>query len=357
MNNLLFPIVDFPLIAEYDGQAGISRGGVFFLTHWEQEVRTSMMNRRATETRILAGLLALMITMLMAGGAFAEKRVKVSSLKFWEDSIIIKYRKGVTVSYPVTVTVKPSNATNQTIKWTSSNEKVASVDENGRITPHKKGKCVITAAATDGSKKKATCKVTVKAAKADKKKQITELKILSYHKTLTIADGKKESCTLPVYLIPLDAGNISLKWTSSDPKVAKVSSKGVVTAVGAGRCTITATAKDGGGATSSVAIDVTEVAPNSDHLTLDETELTLQKGTTYTLTWHLDRKLESGSGFQMASDNESIAVPVEGSTKFSNETLAGSFDILAKDKGTCTITMSLLGSTEEKSRVKVTVTK
>ena len=316
-----------------------------------------MMNRKATETRILAGLLALMITLLLAGGAFAEKRVKVSSLKFWEESVSVRYRKGVTASYPLTVTVKPADATNQTLKWSSSDETVASVDENGRLTPHKKGKCVITAAATDGSKKKATCKVTVKAAKADKTKKITDLKILSYHKTLTIADGKKESCALSVYLIPLDAGNISLKWSSSDPKVAKVSSKGVVTAVGAGRCTITAKAKDGSGVSSTCTIDVVEVAPNSDHVILDKTDLTLQKGTTYTLTWHLDRKLESGSGFQMASDNETVAIVVEGTTKYSNETLEGSFDILAKDKGTCTITVSLLGSTEEKSRVNVTVTK
>lgn len=57
--------------------------------------------------------------------------------------------------------ISPSNATNQTLKWTSSNKKVVKVDEDGYVYIVDAGKAVITAMATDGSGVKAKCTVTV----------------------------------------------------------------------------------------------------------------------------------------------------------------------------------------------------
>ena len=57
----------------------------------------------------------------------------------------------------------PLNATQKQVEWNSSNDKIASVDENGLITGHSKGKCTVTAMATDGSRSKATISVQVKA--------------------------------------------------------------------------------------------------------------------------------------------------------------------------------------------------
>lgn len=65
------------------------------------------------------------------------------------------------ITYSLNVKVSPSNASNQNLKWTSSNKGVVTVDQDGEITVVDAGKAVITAKATDGSKKKATCKVTV----------------------------------------------------------------------------------------------------------------------------------------------------------------------------------------------------
>ena len=64
-------------------------------------------------------------------------------------------------------TVSPSNASNQAVTWTSSDETVASVDENGKVTALKAGEATITVTTTDGSKK-ATCEVTVQEEKEDK---------------------------------------------------------------------------------------------------------------------------------------------------------------------------------------------
>ena len=63
-------------------------------------------------------------------------------------------------SEKVLATVLPENASNKVLKWSSSDPKVASV-ENGIVTAHTDGTAIITAKATDGSGVSATCKVTV----------------------------------------------------------------------------------------------------------------------------------------------------------------------------------------------------
>ena len=60
----------------------------------------------------------------------------------------------------ITANIKPQNATNKQLNWTSSNEAVATV-ENGVVTAVAVGTATITAAATDGSGVTATCLVTV----------------------------------------------------------------------------------------------------------------------------------------------------------------------------------------------------
>ena len=61
-------------------------------------------------------------------------------------------------------TVGPKSAGNKTVKWTSSNKKVATVTSKGVVKAKKEGTVTITATAKDGSGKKATCKITVKKA-------------------------------------------------------------------------------------------------------------------------------------------------------------------------------------------------
>ena len=58
-------------------------------------------------------------------------------------------------------TVKPDNATNKAVTWSSSNENVATVDQNGNVKAVGAGKATITATTADGSGVSATCEVTV----------------------------------------------------------------------------------------------------------------------------------------------------------------------------------------------------
>ena len=61
----------------------------------------------------------------------------------------------------LTATVKPDNATTKTVTWSTSNENVATVDQNGNVKAVGAGTATVTAAASDGSGKTATCEVTV----------------------------------------------------------------------------------------------------------------------------------------------------------------------------------------------------
>ena len=148
------------------------------------------------------------------------------------------------------ITYLPDYATASigTVKWTSSNEAVVTVDAAGKLTAKAAGKAIITAITSDGNVM--YCIVTVENIKVSK---IT----ITTTTSNKIATGKK--VTLKATVIPSNAYNKGVTWKSSNTKVATVSSSGVVTTkkkMGGKTVTITATAKDGSGKKASYKIYV-----------------------------------------------------------------------------------------------------
>ena len=158
------------------------------------------------------------------------KPVSVSSVSLNRTSLTLS--KGGTFTF--TATVKPSTATDKSLTWTSSNSAVAKVDKNGKVTAVKNGTAVITCKSANG--KTATCTVTVK------KITVTDIQL---DKRSVLVD-KGVSFTIVATITPGNATNKTVKWSTSDSSVAKVSSSGKVTAVATGVCQITATTVDGG---------------------------------------------------------------------------------------------------------------
>jgi uncharacterized protein YjdB len=136
-------------------------------------------------------------------------------------------------------TVLPAEADYPTATWTSSNTSVATVDANGKVTAKSGGTTTITASYHNGTTatsddKTVTCTVTVKA-------HVTGVTLAQTNALLLV--GK--TLTLTPTILPANATNKAVTWTSSNTTVATVSNKGVVTAKAAGTTTITVTTSDG----------------------------------------------------------------------------------------------------------------
>ena len=130
----------------------------------------------------------------------------------------------------LTATVSPTDADNKAVTWTSSDESVVTVDENGKVTAVGVGTATITVTTKDGEYT-AICEVTVEETTSSDEPSVT---LDATNKTLEVGD----TTTLTATVTPEDA---TVTWTSSDESVVTVDENGKVTAVGEGTATITAT--------------------------------------------------------------------------------------------------------------------
>ena len=180
----------------------------------------------------------------------------------------------------LTATVDPTDASDKTVTWKSSDASIAAVDANGKVTFEAAGTATITATATNGTEdtaddKTATCEVTISA----KKVNVESVKLDQPTLTATVGDA---AVTLTATVTPDDATDKTVKWTSNNESVATVAD-GVVTFVAAGTATITATATNGTDdtaddktATCEVTISAKKV--NVESVTLSETTLDKKVG-------------------------------------------------------------------------------
>ena len=137
----------------------------------------------------------------------------------------------------LTATVKPDNADNKKVTWSSDKTDVATVDGAGRVTAMKAGEAVITVTTEDGGKT-ASCKVTVKA----KVVPVTGVDVKPWSVTIGANGTTKLTCTVA----PSNATNRNVRWESDNPSVATVDSDGNVRAVSAGVAKVSAVTEDGG---------------------------------------------------------------------------------------------------------------
>ena len=157
----------------------------------------------------------------------------VTGIKVSPDTLTLT-KKGETAQ--LTAEVTPSYADNKRVTWQSSDEKVATVDENGKVTAVGNGTATITATSVSGSYT-ATVSVTVKIP--------VEIQKLTIEAEKEILTKIGESTELKVKIEPENADLQKLIWKSHNEKVAIVNENGKVTAVGNGTAEITVTTEDG----------------------------------------------------------------------------------------------------------------
>ena len=209
-----------------------------------------------TGDKIKAGTKGQMATLTLKAGT-TTKTIKVYTTdetgKIPTQAVVLNktfvtLNPGKTEQLKITYLPDYATASIGTVKWTSSNEAVVTVDAAGKLTAKAAGKAIITAITSDGNVM--YCIVTVENIKVSK---IT----IATTTSNKIATGKK--VTLKATVTPSNAYNKGVTWKSSNTKVATVSSSGVVTTkkkMGGKTVTITATAKDGSGKKASYKIYV-----------------------------------------------------------------------------------------------------
>lgn len=165
--------------------------------------------------------------------------IPVQSIELSEKSLSIKESE----THKLEAIYTPTDTTQKNVKWSSSDESIAKISQDGTITALTRGKTTITATAENGTT--ASCDVTV----------TREIGSVILDKS-SISLDKGESTKITA-TIPTDTdGDKTISWTTSDSSVATVSNDGTVTAVDRGEAIITATTANGKKAICAVNVSV-----------------------------------------------------------------------------------------------------
>ena len=210
--------------------------------------------------KIIFLLFIIFILALIPKYALAAN-IPVSSISL-DSKIQIKLNEKIKLSPKII----PSNATNKTITWSSSNTKVATISTNGTVTAKGLGKTIILAKTSN--LKIASCVLSVYQP-AERIKLNTN--------SIQIAVGSSYKLSAKIY--PSTTTYKTLTWTSSNTKVATVNSIGNIKAISPGKSTITV--KTTNGKRDYLYLTVYQPAKS---LKMNRTTLTLEVGKSFTLS-------------------------------------------------------------------------
>ena len=209
-------------------------------------------------------------------------------------------KEGETLS--LTASVVPSNASNRNIIWSSSNEDVATVDENGRVTALASGVVRIYATSEMDDSKSAYCTVTIDPVEPDPS-TLVRLTSIQLPANYTVVKGTEVELT-DIVLTPGDANDMYLYWASADNGIA-YAFNGTLFAKDLGSTNIWVT--DLATGIMSNVCYVTVINGGNVTLTLDKNDLSLKMGEAATLTASIAEDEFKGYPLQWSSDDNTIA--------------------------------------------------
>ena len=196
--------------------------------------------------------------------------VAATGVSLDKDSASINVNETLTL----TATVLPNNATNRKVTWSSSNSNIASVS-NGTVRGVSEGNATITVTTDDGGFT-ATCEVTVTIPAPVAVTGVT------LNKSQTSVDIGS-SVSLVATVVPSNASNKNVSWTSGNTSIATVNN-GIVVGVAEGTTSVTVTTEDGG---FTACCNVTVTKPGEvvhvESISLNETRKELSRGETFQL--------------------------------------------------------------------------
>ena len=181
-----------------------------------------------------------------------------------DQSSVTLYVGRINSAAQLSATITPSNASDKTVSWTSSDEKIAAVTSNGFVSAVSAGTATITAVTNTGGKK-AVC--TVKVVQPTLALDVSSA-------TVTAGISYTIQCTY-------SPTSQNITWSSSDPNVAKVDN-GKVTAVSPGEAVITAVSDYGVSASSQITVEESEI------FSFDKTSFSIVEGEKVNIGLHVD---------------------------------------------------------------------
>ncbi|MBU3158245.1 Ig-like domain-containing protein [Clostridium frigoris] len=178
---------------------------------------------------------------------------------------IAGYSTPLIVGTPLTLipTITPSNAVNKAVMWSSSNENVAVVSNTGVVTPITEGVTLIVVTTVDRGIMDARLVFVTK-------QDITQITLAQNSATLKI----KSTLVLKPYILPINASNQTIIWSSGNEGVASVSDKGIVTALSTGTAGIIGRSVEG----NHLVYCIVYVPEQVDNIILNQSSLKFKLG-------------------------------------------------------------------------------
>lgn len=224
------------------------------------------------------GIGSAVITVTTADGGFEATCVvkvlqHVTGLNIEKNSMSLKVGENELLR----AKVNPENADDKAVKWSSSNEFVATVDTTGNVKALKPGETWIKAISVDNAEAKDSCKVTVT-------QPVTGITISQEAIKLTnIGENKQLEATV----LPEDASNKEVKWKSSNESICMVAN-GKVIATGFGTAVVMVTTVDGGFMASCT------VTVESENTSIESVDVSVSDNPVYNMMGRKVTVLEKG---------------------------------------------------------------
>lgn len=224
----------------------------------------------------------------------------------------------------------PENASVRDVVWTSRNPGVASVDSTGTVTGIKRGTATITASAADGSRAAVNVSITVT-------QPVTGIRFSEAE--IPVVAGR--SARAKVTVLPADASDKGLLWSSSDETVATVKD-GRITGHKAGVCTVTCTSKSDPDISADVTVRVSQMVSKIECVNPPD-ELKLLVGQGIALRWNVLPEDATDKELTFKSAHPKV-VQVDGSGY-----------VTAVGRGTGTVVATAKDGSRKRGSVKITV--
>ncbi|MDR1556107.1 MAG: Ig-like domain-containing protein, partial [Tannerellaceae bacterium] len=232
----------------------------------------------------------------------------------------------------LTATVSPSDASNKAVSWTSSDTRVATVSSTGLVTGVSNGSATITVTTADGNMK-VNCYVTVTIP------PIPVTDVLLNKTSLSLGIGATEQLTATV--LPSNATDKKVRWSSSNLLVATVSSTGLVTGVSDGSATITVTTADGN---KKATCNVSVISPISvTGVSLNKTSIPLGINATEQLTATVFPSNATNKNVSWESSNTTVASVSANGLVTGKAEGSATITVITQDgnkTATCTVTVT-----------------